>query len=258
VDPSTSLLWRLFAEAMVTFFRRDREWEAHLTPTSALVVTGEPRADSNLMTIDASPDAADLMRGYAGLLRARRLPFAAFVTDAASDLVEPEIRGFGLLPAARVPLMTWRPLALVTPARDLAISIVDDEPGLRQASRVLASAFAAEDASPPPVPAPLTLAGQGVTRFLARVDGVPVSAVSTTRAGAIAGIWSMGTDRRYQGRGFGRAILDYAIAHEQRAGATFFFLGASDEGRPLYEKVGFREVASAQLWVTGPPVPSGR
>ena len=61
-----------------------------------------------------------------------------------------------------------------------------------------------------------------------------------------------------QRRGFGRAILDYAIAHEQRAGATFFFLGASDEGRPLYEKVGFREVASAQLWVTGPPVPSGR
>jgi GNAT superfamily N-acetyltransferase len=94
-----------------------------------------------------------------------------------------------------------------------------------------------------------------VTRFLARLDGVPVSAVTVTRSGQIAGIWSMGTARSYQGQGAGRAVLEHAIAYEQGRGAEWFFLGASDEGRPLYEKLGFREVARAGLWTHDPAQP---
>lgn len=247
-EPSVRLLWRLFGEAMVTYFRRDGAWEARLTPHSALVITGERRPDMNLMTIDDSADVAKIMRGYITLLAERRLPYAAFISDAAEERVRPILDEFALKRVSSVPLMTWRPAGQVIPSPDCTVEVVTDEEGLRASSRVLASAFgSARDGQAEQVPT-LTLVAQGVTRFLARLDGVPVSAVTMTRSGRIAGIWSMGTARAHQGRGAGRAVLEHAIAYEQAAGAEWFFLGASDEGRPLYEKMGFREVAVAGLW----------
>src|SRR5688572_20938374 len=48
----------------------------------------------------------------------------------------------------------------------------------------------------------------------------------------------MGVDPRHRRRGLGRALLEHAM---QRA-APPFMLYASDQGRPLYERLGYRAV----------------
>lgn len=248
-EPSVTLLWRLWAEAMVASFRREAHWEARLTATSALVITGDRRPEGNLLTLDAAPDAAETLRAYFALLGERRLPFAAYITDRAEAQVRPLLDVARLLHLATVPLMLCAPSAALQPGAAYTFEIIRDEAGLRSAARVLASAFAEPPTQAQRI-APLTLVAHGLTRFLARLDGVPVSTVTMSRAGEIAGIWGMGTARQFQGQGAGRALLEHAMGYEQAAGARWFFLGTSAEGRALYEKVGFRDVGAAGLWVS--------
>jgi GNAT superfamily N-acetyltransferase len=47
---------------------------------------------------------------------------------------------------------------------------------------------------------------------------------------------------RCEGRGLGRRIMAHAMA---RAGDAVLTLYATDRGRPLYERLGFRSVARA-------------
>jgi predicted N-acetyltransferase YhbS len=61
----------------------------------------------------------------------------------------------------------------------------------------------------------------------------------------------MGTIAAAQGKGIGRALLSTVMAAEREAGAEAFFLGATPAGRPLYERLGYRTVFSAEVWVRG-------
>ncbi|RIK40193.1 MAG: hypothetical protein DCC58_14235 [Chloroflexi bacterium] len=251
--PSEGLLWRLFGEAMVASFRRDGDWEAHLAPSGALVITGIPKPDMNLFTLDTGPDARQLLEMFLARLAQRGVPFAAFITHAAEAALSAELPSHSLDCVGRIPLMRWKPTELVVAGRDFPVEIIRDAAGLRAASLVLNSAFGGEGAERAEPNAALLLSAQGVTRFLARLDGVPVSTVTTTLGGSVCGIWSMGTVRHLQGRGAGRAVLEFAIAHAQRQGARWFFLGASEAGLPLYQRIGFHTIADAGLWVS----PSG-
>ena len=87
--------------------------------------------------------------------------------------------------------------------------------------------------------------------FLARRGAAPVAALQTTRFGATVGIWAMGTAPEHQRQGAGRALLGAAMAHHRARGAARFYLGATEAGRPLYERAGFRTVAEAAVWAVG-------
>jgi GNAT superfamily N-acetyltransferase len=91
----------------------------------------------------------------------------------------------------------------------------------------------------------------GMTVFLARRDGEAVSAVSTVRAGPVVCVWAMGTPADHQRRGYGRALLDGAIRHHQDRGAALFYLVATDEGKPLYGRIGFRTLEEVAVWFAG-------
>jgi GNAT superfamily N-acetyltransferase len=91
----------------------------------------------------------------------------------------------------------------------------------------------------------------GLDVFLARVEDESASTVTVTRHDRIAGIWAMGTPPDRQGQGLGKILLSQVMDRYRGAGVEAFFLGATPAGRPLYEKLGYREVARAQVWVRG-------
>lgn len=91
--------------------------------------------------------------------------------------------------------------------------------------------------------------------FAARdVDGrivgtVTVAVYETAEEGpSFAWVGGMGVAPEWRGRGVARALLDAALEAAACAEVPAVGLDATQMGRPLYEKAGFREVSRARRW----------
>jgi ribosomal protein S18 acetylase RimI-like enzyme len=79
-------------------------------------------------------------------------------------------------------------------------------------------------------------------------DGRLVSCVTTVMEDGLVVIWSMATSREYQGRGYGRHLLDAVFTREFGDGAAGALLHSSVAGERLYRQLGFSVVEYLQLW----------
>ena len=52
----------------------------------------------------------------------------------------------------------------------------------------------------------------------------------------------------FRGRGYGRALLEHALRFLERRRVRVVRLDATDMGRPLYEKLGFRDECAVERW----------
>lgn len=68
-----------------------------------------------------------------------------------------------------------------------------------------------------------------------------------------AGVFDMGVPERLRNRGIGGALMSYACGFARKRGAKSAVLIATNLGYPMYEKVGFREVARVGYWYTAHP-----
>ncbi|MFE2539889.1 GNAT family N-acetyltransferase [Actinacidiphila glaucinigra] len=87
-------------------------------------------------------------------------------------------------------------------------------------------------------------------------DGLAATTVLTRYAGGLAAVSMVLVAARYEGRGLGRRIMGHVLAE---AGDDTVTLHATERGRPLYEKLGFRATGTV---VTHrgrftPPAPAG-
>ncbi len=82
------------------------------------------------------------------------------------------------------------------------------------------------------------------------------SVVLSSIVGDAVCIWCMGTPKRFGRRGFGRSLLGHVLLEATRAGATTGLLGATPEGRPLYESTGWSVVEPWELFLDSPSVQS--
>jgi predicted GNAT family acetyltransferase len=72
------------------------------------------------------------------------------------------------------------------------------------------------------------------------------------------------TKKSYRGRGFARRLLTQALSLADQTAIETVKLDATDQGRPLYEKMGFRSEQAVERWTrpgtgqaTGAPFPVG-
>jgi len=68
----------------------------------------------------------------------------------------------------------------------------------------------------------------------------------------VAWIGMVLTDPEYRGRGFARALLEHALDYLQRERVHWIKLDATAMGRPVYERLGFRDEAVIERWVRKP------
>lgn len=67
-----------------------------------------------------------------------------------------------------------------------------------------------------------------------------------------AGLYFVATDEAQQGKGYGTAIIDYAMNDIEAAGAERFVLHATRQGMKLYQRAGFQEVNRYDIyWLLG-------
>lgn len=91
-------------------------------------------------------------------------------------------------------------------------------------------------------------------RFLGRLDGVPVAASLMLPGSGVAGIYAVATLPEARRRGIGAAMTVEAMQAGRRLGYKVATLSASSMGRPIYARLGFRQVCDYPLysWSPGP------
>jgi len=93
----------------------------------------------------------------------------------------------------------------------------------------------------------LTMEPQGC--FLAEWDGVPAGTATTVVYGPdLAWIGMVLVHPEYRRRGIGGGLLLRCIEHLQALGVRCIKLDATPEGRPVYEKLGFRDEWTLRRW----------
>jgi GNAT superfamily N-acetyltransferase len=252
-DVAPDTLMQLAAHAMVAFLGHAERFEAESRAGVWKTICGEPVADLNyLLVLRDTPEAVDAMRSFVVDLDRREMPFCCMIAPGMETRLSPACEEAGLVYAVDWPLMVCPAAAVEAYDRpDVAVTAVRDENDIRGAVHVLSGAFRMpEDATRRALPLAAALT-PGLEIFVARADGEVASTVTATRHGSVVGIWAMGTPPDRQGQGTGKVLLSQVMDRYRRAGAEAFFLGATPAGRPLYEKLGYREVAKAQVWVRG-------
>ena len=89
--------------------------------------------------------------------------------------------------------------------------------------------------------------------YVARVEGEPVATIATIDHGADCEIWSVATLPPARGRGLATALMRQGLWDAREGGCVTSTLQATAAGRPIYERLGFKDVGALQMWECRPP-----
>jgi GNAT superfamily N-acetyltransferase len=91
-------------------------------------------------------------------------------------------------------------------------------------------------------------AGGPAQVFVAEEDGALIGTASVASFGATGWIGALGVEPSARRRGVGAALTEACIAWLRERGAVSILLYATDQGRPVYERLGFVTEGSATAW----------
>lgn len=218
--------------------------------------TGLPTPEFNPVFGLGRPESLDrVAERIDHLYRRTRTPWRLVTTAESRDDYAPLIRDMGLTLERTLPGMLLEPYPVAAPAvpPGLTIREVGDVDGIREFFRTGAVAFGsppdafdsvvegfASEAKAQRSPARL---------YVGRAEGKPAATAIRFTNHQVAGIFFVGTLPEFRRRGFGEAITWRAAMDGRREGCIASYLQASEMGRPVYERMGYRVVADYQDWV---------
>jgi ribosomal protein S18 acetylase RimI-like enzyme len=162
--------------------------------------------------------------------------------------LEAEARRLGLTSEEAIPGMvaTVDDLREVT-SPEVEITRVVDAARLAEAQAVEALGFEVPPDLFAPFYSPQVAATPGLSIFLGRADGRPVSTATSFRQGEAVGIFNVATPPEYRRRGYGTALTARAARDGFEAAASFAWLQSSPLGDSVYRRMGFRQVETYTL-----------
>ncbi len=119
------------------------------------------------------------------------------------------------------------------------------EPDMAEAARIndaaygFAGDFERAFHSVPPEPAHL---------YLARADGLPACTLLTYEEVGECGVYLVATLPEARGRGLATGLMSHALLAARSRGCTTTSLQATARGRPVYLRMGYREIGTMQMW----------
>ncbi len=87
-----------------------------------------------------------------------------------------------------------------------------------------------------------------VRTVVARLDDKPVASAQGVYIGHAVGIYNVATLEEARGQGIGAAVTIAVLRDAMARGAGFGVLESSDLGHPVYRRIGFRDIATLQVF----------
>ena len=232
--------------------------EIHADPDSTWGIAAYPDPfRSTVVSARFAPAEADRrIREIGAAFAARGTGFLWWVapfhkpSDLGERLLRAGMRFEGTAPAMAMDLQALPRHEALPPGLDIVP--VTDEATLREFIGVLAGEMGIPEGSPNPAARhhaalldaiPPTLAWEPVPlRYLGRIDGRPVATSRVSIGGGVAGLYAVATLPDVRGRGVGRALTLAALDAGRALGYQIGVLQASNEGFPVYRRLGFRTI----------------
>jgi GNAT superfamily N-acetyltransferase len=239
-----------------TLLRQSVHALASATADPAMAMGARHRRDDDVVMTDLGRpagywNAATVLRplgaqGWANLLE-RIDRFAADGDQARRfDLWSPDLRPAGWRLSGHVPLM-WRPpgFAEAPEVPGLVLTPVRSVDDLRVWARVAVRSFPL-DGDPSAIGSTPLLGLPGEHLVVASIDGEPVGAAAGLITHRTNVVQLVGVDAHVRGRGVGAALT--AAVGSLRPDLPAALL-ASDDGRPVYERLGYLPIVRWPMWI---------
>jgi ribosomal protein S18 acetylase RimI-like enzyme len=84
--------------------------------------------------------------------------------------------------------------------------------------------------------------------YVARADGQPAACVAAFDAGGDCGIYNVGTLAAARGRGLATGLMRQALLDAHERGCDTTSLQATAMGRPVYRRLGYRDLGVIEMW----------
>jgi GNAT superfamily N-acetyltransferase len=213
------------------------------------ILTGLPFDWFNQVLVEhdgATPDAV-----LAGVARAREQggPFVFRLRQGVDDRFIPTLAHAGLAPEAEetsTPGMVAFPIdrdaTASHAAPGLEIRRVAGITGIDDHRDVVTAGFGSDPAVALGTACPDLLDRPGCVAYVGYANGVPVASGLGWRSGRTIGVYSIATIQSARRRGYGATMTARVVADGVDAGCDVAALQASEMGRPIYERLGFRMV----------------
>ena len=236
-------------------------WIAYLTGVARSSKTVEIRRIGGALGIRSSmpfdwfnqvlverPDAtaADLLTAARPVTHGGNRPIVR-LRDDTDDRFIPELIAAGWVAAAAGPMtpgMVAFPidhLASMAPAPPrLEIRRVAEAAGVEDHRVVVTDGFGVDRSVAVETTGLELLAAPECTIYVGYAEGLPVTSGLGWRTGRVIGVYAISTVPAARRRGYGEAMTARVIADGIAAGCDVAVLQASETGRPIYERLGFR------------------
>ena len=160
----------------------------------------------------------------------------------------PDLSALGYQDVGAPPLMVRRADApRLEPPPELRIEEVRDETGLADFERTFIAGYPLHglDDGGWQLFGPGAIGGP-MRFWVGYTEDEPVTVATSCAQSGVVGVYYVATMESARGKGYGAAITDVAARCEPSRPAL---LQSSDLGRPVYERLGFKEVARYHLWL---------
>lgn len=87
-----------------------------------------------------------------------------------------------------------------------------------------------------------------LTFYRACLDAEPASVVGTTELNGDCGVWWVATLPEARGLGLAGRLMYVALSAARKRGCDISTLQATKLGRPVYERMGYRDIGTLQMW----------
>jgi GNAT superfamily N-acetyltransferase len=94
-----------------------------------------------------------------------------------------------------------------------------------------------------------TLQVNHVRHYLGWIENTPVATATLVLSGRVAGIWNVGTLPEYRRQGVAAAIVRHILSDARSLGFQASMLLASNDGLPLYERLGYQTLSTVRVFV---------
>jgi GNAT superfamily N-acetyltransferase len=240
-----------YFDSMRTFAAQVDTGEVRERAGLLVVATGLPVAMLNMaFVMRPLADAATLLSDAVTYFDGRRLPFLVRLRESVDEESERAAEWLGLEYRDSVPGMVLYPIADAPPERpQLEVRRVNDMPSLMQYASVLAAGFGMPPELGRAFASPGMLSLPDVSLYTGFVDGEAVATSALFMSNHVAGVYNVATLDAHRRRGLGEAITWRAVLDGAAAGCQMASLQASEMGKPVYERMGFRHIINYKAYL---------